>query len=143
MAFPSLAVIAKKLSEAQIKQLLMLKRAGPKLLKMEERRKKLAAQLAELDKQIAALDSGAAPKAAKRRGRKPGRKPGRPAKGKPGRKPGRPAKAVAKRGPGRPSKAAKATRPAKAKRRYSPAALEVLRANMAKARAAKAARAGK
>ena len=148
MAFPSLAVIAQKLSTAEIERLLVLKRIGPKLGKLESKRKTLAGQLADLDKQIAALGGEATPKTTKRRGRKPGRKPSRPAKGKPGRKRGRPAKASivpAKRGSGRPPKnkpAAKSSRPRARPALSGPEAearRKAMLANLAKARAVRAA----
>lgn len=121
MPFPSLAKIAATLSEADIQRLLVLKRSGPKLEKLEARRKKIADQLAEVEKELAALTGVTALKAPAKRGRKPGRpakttaatvKRGRPAK--PGRKL-RAAKAgTAKRVPAarRGPKTAKASRPA-------------------------------
>ena len=126
MAFPSLAVIAQRLNEADIERLLLLKRVGPKLEKLENRRGEIARQLADVEKQITALTGEDVPKPKAQRGHETGRptktvgasarKPGRPAKGRSGRKP------VAKGGPG-----ASAGRAAMLKR-------------MAKMRAAKAAK---
>jgi len=148
---PSLATLAKKLTASDIEQILLLKRAAP----LEAKRQKIIGELAKLDKQIAALEGGKAPKVPGKRGRKPGRKRGRPAKatsirgrparGRPGRKRGRPAKAAGapiKRGPGRPPKAkpaAKVGRPRKRPALTGPAR-EAMLARMAKARAAMAAK---
>ena len=134
MAFPSLAVIAQRLDESDIERLLLLKRAGPKLEKLESRRGEISRQLADVEKQIAALTGEGAPKPKARRGRKTGRlaktskapaktgrKPGRSTKTRPAR--GSAAKAATRGTPGRKSSA-------------SPARLAAL----AKARAAKAAK---
>jgi DNA-binding transcriptional MerR regulator len=100
MPLPSLATLAGRLSMADIEKLLAMKRVDPRLERLEAQRKRIAEQLADVDRRIAELagDGAKAPK--KRRGRKPGRpaktayapakrgrKPGRRAKGKPGRKP--------------------------------------------------------
>ena len=62
MALPSLPDIAKQLSESDIEQLLRLKRAGPKLQKLEAKRRKLLVQFAAVDNQIAEIIGEAAPK---------------------------------------------------------------------------------
>ena len=111
--------IAEKLSLAELEYLLALKRAGPKLQKLEARRGQIAAQLADVEKQIAALTGGETPKTKAQRGRKMGR-PAKSAKtpGKQGRKPGRkpaakaaPAKRATKTN-GRPVQSAPVRRPA-------------------------------
>jgi len=141
MALPSLPEIAKTLSLEDIERLLALKRAGPKLEKLQAKQKKLTDELANVDRQIAALASGKAPKATGKRGR-PAKTAAVPAKR------GRPAKttvAPAKRGPGRPPKAKSVGkverprgRPAKAGSK-AVARHEAMLARLAKARAVRAA----
>ena len=152
---PSLATLAKKLTASDIEQILLLKRAAP----LEAKRQKIIEELEKLDRQIAALDGGVAPKAPGKRGRpakgKPGRKRGRPAKtastpakrgrpakGKPSRKRGRPAKATAapaKRGPGRPPKAKTATKVKRKRKPMTPDQRAAMLERLAKARAVRAA----
>ena len=148
MAFPSLTVIAQRLSEAEISRLLVLKRAGPKLEKLEAERLKLTDQLAEIDSQIAALKGGEAPKKRDRPAKaaaapaKRGR--GRPPKAKPAAKVRRPRGRPAKAEPGREAmlarlaKARAARKTNKAKR--TPEEQAVINARMAKARAARKAK---
>ena len=121
MSLPSLIVIARQLSEADISRLFALKR---NLETLEAKRRKIAEQLAEVERQIVALTGSKAPKAPGKRGRKPGRKRGRPAKA---------ADVPAKRGrPPKAKPAVKVGRPA-----LSGPAREAMLARMAKARAAR------
>ena len=141
MVLPSLSEIAKVLRLEDIERLLALKRAGPKLEKLQAKQKKLTAELADVDRQIAALEVG---KAATTSG-----KGGRPAKvatvpATRGR-PGRTSVAPAKRGRGRPPKAKSVAkvgrphgRPAKAGSEAA-ARHEAMLARMAKMRAVRAA----
>jgi len=141
MALPPLTDIAKQLSKSDIEILLRLKRAGPKLQKLEAKRKKLLEQWAKIDGEIAALEGGKAP------GRKRGRpaktpaapaKRGRPPKVKPAAKVGRPVKtgpSVAQLSALAKARAARKTNKAKSKR--TPAEQAAINARMAKARAAR------
>lgn len=66
----ALQSIAKKFTESDLEAILRFKRmGGEKLERLQRKREKAAASLAEIDRQIAELTDGAAPK---RRGRKPG-----------------------------------------------------------------------
>jgi len=138
MPRPSILAIAQRLTLEDLQRLIILKSEGPKIKRLEAKRDKIAGQLAAVEKQIADLSGGAAPKQG-------GRKPGHPAKaaGKPGRKPGRPAKVQAKPAAKKAAKGKPGRKPAPkpapkptAKKRSSPAVLE----RMAKMRAAKAAK---
>jgi len=144
----SLTDIARQLSKDDINRLLALKQNEPKLLKLEAELKKLTDELADVDRQIAALEGGRAPKAPGKRGR-PAKTANVPAKrGRPPKttavpaKRGRPPKAAAvpaKRG--RPPKAKPAgkvvrTKP-EAKSKRTPSGQAAINARMAKARAAR------
>lgn len=67
----SLKTIASQLTEADIQELMRLKRTGgKKVVSLQKKRDKLAADLAKVEAQLAQLTGEEAPKA--RRGRKPG-----------------------------------------------------------------------
>ena len=134
MPLPSLADLARVLSVTDIERLLAIKKAGPKLVKLEAKRDKIAGQLAELDKQIAALTGDAPVKAKGKPGRKPGRKRGRIAKAAPA-----PAKPVAKtKGkPGRKAKAVPNAKPAAKPAPDADAKRAAMLERMAKMRAAR------
>lgn len=86
----NLKSIAAKLSDADIQELIQLKKMGDKkTVALIRKRDRLAAKLADLDAEIAKIEGRPA---AKRRGR--------PAKGQPGRRPGRSAKRGRKPGNG-------------------------------------------
>jgi len=144
MSLPSLTVIARQLSEADINRLLVLKR---NLETLEVKRREIAEQLVEVDRQIAALTGG---KASKKRGRKPGRPakvsaaPAKRGRGRPPKKKrsqsAKAAGAPARRG--RPPKAKPAAKVGRPRKRpaLSGAARAAMLARMAKARAAWAAK---
>ena len=118
---PSVATLIKKLSPREIDALVAMK---PLVNRLEE----IAEESADLERRIAELAGGKAPK-------RRGRRPGRPAKTAP---------PPAKRGRGRPPKTKPAAkvgrprgRPAKAKVTRTPEQQAIINARMAKARAAR------
>ena len=80
MPFPSLAVIARRLSEVEIERLLTLKRIGPRLERLEARRAKIIARIATVDRKLAELTWTATKK-------RPDRQLARQVKNRPGRIP--------------------------------------------------------
>ena len=86
MPLPSMMAIARKLSLADVKRLLVLKRSLPKLDKLTSRRKQIVKQLAAVDRELVklALADNGEPKNKQQRVSRPGRKPA--SQGKPERK---------------------------------------------------------
>lgn len=69
--------IAAQLTEDDIQEIIRIKKTSDKRsVALMKRRDKLAAQLAAVEAELAAVAGTSAPAAGKRRGRKPGRKPG-------------------------------------------------------------------
>ena len=65
----TLAMLAKSLTPAEIERLIAMKRAGPKLEKLEAKRDEIVKRLADVEREISELSGGEAPKT--RRGSKP------------------------------------------------------------------------
>ncbi len=144
--------IAARITERQLDELASLarRRNDPRRVRLEKKRGRLAAALEKIDAEIARLAGGARP--AKVPARRPGRKPGRPAKAAAvparrgrqantsqaaGASPVQARQAAGKRG----LKAVKPAQAAKAKRPVTdPARRAKLLENLAKARAARAAK---
>jgi len=135
MTLPSLADIAKSLSIEDIERLVALKRAGPKLEKLEARQRKLTDELADVDQQIAALEGDKAPV---KRGRPPKATSVPTKRGRPPTTAAPPAK----RGRGRPPKAKPAAKVGRPRGRPDKAGSkrEAMLARMAKMRAARTAK---
>ncbi|MCL2000110.1 MAG: hypothetical protein FWG74_01630 [Planctomycetes bacterium] len=126
----TLSALARRLSEADIEHLLVLKRAGPKLERLEAQRQRVVGQLAEVEARIAELSGGGTPKAKRRPGRRQGPKPA--VKGKPNRRP--PAKTTSRGKPAPKPGRKPITKPGAA------AGREAMLARMAKMRAVRAAK---